>query len=241
MGRGNHQYLPLTEGLMKDLVETGGDEPTPSDLYRIRDRVHHTIVNGDHLFWHLGSDQQGKIFDMSAAGTSESAVKTKVDAKTGEQVLKDDYQEFHAGVKGWLAFLYAGVSDAGNVFDHTNPRYDWGRDGKPERQLPNARFDFEEMLEQAVRDVARQRGEKITRFELTIESEPAEPHQSGFDTEELKTRLESDHPELSLAELNHLREEGVIESVDKYLDEYVNRRPPTHGKSELDETDDISE
>jgi hypothetical protein len=225
MPRTKQQYLPLTEGQLAYLRD--GEDPKSVDSmhYDIRNRLFHTLRNGDVLT-RLPQNQREQIFDMREKKTTNPGELERDDATTPGDVdplaqrglweLNEGYQEFQRGLIHWLAFLYTGIEGAANVADVTQPvghDYDLSHDemSPEERTTRNPEivaFDFRQMLEKAIETAARQKGEQVTEFELRIETEPiqsVEPPSS--DTESLRSRFESGDPELTGLEIAHLQSE----------------------------------
>lgn len=206
MGRENHKWLPLTEGLFNELTE--GDPAT--DWFRIRDRLWHTLINGHTFWWEIPPDERQKLFNVESNG--DGSLPT----------LDGDYGRFHDGLKCWLAFLFAGIDEAPPAYNAELPdtevvlNEDGAVDGH--RRVPSARFDFEHLLREAVKSVAASRGERVTDFNLVIETEPIES--PSPDTETVLESFRRGEP-LPPTDILHLVREGKIGKEE--VDEYYNR------------------
>lgn len=217
MGRDNYQYLPLTEGLFDEL--TSG-EPEAYQYTEIRQRIWHTISNGSLLWLKIPPKERKNLFDVEAKGRNSGM--------SDEDYHKLGYKDFHEGLKWWLAFLYAGIDEAPHAYEldlgTVVPEVDKGSDS-PLIRHPTARFDFEYILQEAVEAVANSRGERVTTFEFSVETEPIEPpERPSFDTEELLEKFEQGEP-LSSDEHLYLRRETSIttEQWEEYFDRFDDR------------------
>jgi len=224
MGRENHSDLPLTSGLWESL-ESG--EVTRGEAHRTRDRIRHTIINGWRLWGDLPADERQKLFDVEAKGPDSGS---KL-----ENRLRSDYKQFHDGLKWWLAFLYAGIEGAPHAYEPglgtVIAEYD--DEGNPSMvRHPTARFDFEYLLREAIEQVANSQGERVTKFDLTVETEPLEPPQpESFDTEKLLERFE-EGAFLSVGEQHHLRRE--VDLTKEEWDQYYDRLDAQRGSHRPD-------
>lgn len=186
---------------------------------RIRDRVFAGVIDGDYLWSDLAPDERRKIFDMTmrnADSTGEQAIEIQRDDDL--ETLHPHYHQFHHGVTSWLAFLYAGVEEAEHVYDITDPKIEYSigenpDDGSDAVRTPNVRFDFERMFREAISWAVRKRGEELTEFELTIETEPLKRRPSDVDLDDAEERFYN-REHVTALELHTLRSEGRVDEED---------------------------
>jgi len=221
----NYEPKPFNATQFEYLTErTPRDHDSGKD-WEIRECLNNTLGNGWLIYHNIEPQERSKIFNVLAMHDDTVDIDEQA-GDTGRKLHKadDDYQKFHNGIVSWLSFLYAGIDQAiTDVYDNRPgfEEYDLNTENGEFEQVPNARFHFETMLRKAVEQVARQRGEHVTNFELTIETEPTE-HDSGTpNVSELKRRFENQDRSLSMDDLHALREGTDItgEEIQDWLQE----------------------
>jgi hypothetical protein len=203
MGRENFEYLPLPEDRYKAL---DSNEMDSDDRYEIRERLHHTLSNGYVIWQGLGIDSK----------TFETIEKHSDGARQhfNEGEIKKT-KRLRQGLIGWLAFLYAGIGEADNVYIGGREKFDVADSLDQVKRVPNIQFDFETMLREAINKVENRRGRYVTDFSLEIETEPIPDSPGGdFDTDRLLTRFNERDPTLTGLEIAHLQHKGAIDGSD---------------------------
>lgn len=157
---------------------------------RIRKRVFRSIADGRLLWRKLPDSELSEIFnqiDVEALSLEQRVDQTEI--KKARQLRR--------GIVGWLAMLYTGTEKAKNWI----PIH--GVTGNPEIE-----FDFESLIEEAVRKAETRRGKQVTKFSFEVETRPA-PTTEAFnrDVEDLLSRFESGDMGLTGAEIAHLQSE----------------------------------
>ena len=115
---------------------------------RIRERVYHGLLDGQLVFDSLSRRGQDLIFNAW-----KSPQFFPEDADSIREGVARESVEFERYATGLLAFLYAGLT------------------GRPGNAAPS---EFGEILSLAIQQVTDRRGEIITEFEFTVETQPFE-------------------------------------------------------------------
>lgn len=154
------EALPLTE-FQKEFIWGKKEASDPTNTwYEVRRRLRHTVMNGQDIWMNVPKHHREQIFY-----TMSKYPETDFDEAIDTRRLYD-------GVLGWLAFLYTGIEDADHA--HTVGPADVELVNGEWVQRPEFYFDFGTMLEEAIEEVAKSQGERVTEFELTIETKPIE-------------------------------------------------------------------
>jgi len=206
----------------------------------MRDRIRDGLIDGVY-FQNLGENGRKSIFEPLNDGHGSRESLLEAHTPRGENA--DDWdglreldpeklrltQEIQMGSRSWLAFLYAAITDASPVITQadaatlpTEEEVERAKETILEPYLPDKyknpqpriHFDFETMLREAVEQVAEQRGERVTNFELTIETEPVETPSDDPDIDELERRYENGDRSLTMDQLHTLRRNTDITGED---------------------------
>lgn len=218
----NPDSLPLTDFQMKFLW--GEEEPSNPDdgWYEVRQRVRHTLMNGEDLWSTIPTERRRQIFH------------TVSDGELGQQSEKiNEIDNLYSGLTGWLAFLYAGIEDADHAHTRGMPGEDAFIDGEW-TQVPQFYFDFEWMLEDAVKKVAESQGERVTEFSLEVETEPiSDPEYSAEEKEEIQKRVRKGDPDLDRGVAADALQRGIIAQDEfwSWHDRQEQRTPSRRGHS----------
>jgi|GEM_PF-3658323 len=210
---------------------------------RMRDRIRDGLIDGVY-FQHIGENGRKNIFEPLNDGHGDQQSLIDAHTQRGEKDNWDGLreldpeklrltQEIQMGARSWLGFLYAAITDASPVITQTDAvtlpteedieraeeSYGEGvvREYFPEKYTnpqPRIHFHFETMLREAVEQVAEQRGERVTNFELTIETEPVETSSDDPDIDELERRYENGDRSLTMDQLHTLRRNTDITGED---------------------------
>jgi hypothetical protein len=151
---------------------------------RIRERVFHSLCDGDLLLTNLPADQRRRIFEAEELAAdlahhdsdSDSLSKEKYDAteSLGQMI-------FRGRVQSLLAFLYIGITESSHM-------------------------ELEDTLKTAITRGEQRRGRAVQEVTFNVET-----HEE--DLEELRSHFEAGAP-LGPEELKHLREETDIDGED---------------------------
>jgi len=192
-----------------DEHEHKSDSTETTHETRIRQRIFRSLIDGGLIWSELPPEDQRRIFnplDPEWDGSDETHV--------GYLDELEDTRLLRRGVVGWLAFLYAGVKDAANIYLPNHLEHTITEEGTA-KNTPNIQFDFETLLFEAIREAEGKDGRVVTEFKYNVETEPIPENPWGeYDGDELLTRFKQRDPTLTPREIAWLQMEGLIDGED---------------------------